>query len=115
VAHVAARGGQAAKPKQVRRAQFDQLIATAKRNGYRPMPENRMLWLAVEYAVAGMGTSADVDWRHRIEHLSTQKLGWHGLGHCDGGPNRQRKHGDCVSRRRFRHRKDNPREGVGGA
>jgi hypothetical protein len=67
------------------RAQFDRLIATAKRNGYRPIPQSRMQWLIVEYAVDGMGTSADVDRRHRIEELVDSELGRHGLGHCDGG------------------------------
>ena len=44
-----------------------------------------MQWLIIEYAVDGMGTSADMDRRHRIEKLVDSELGWHGLGHCDGG------------------------------
>jgi hypothetical protein len=63
----------------------DHLIATAKRDGYLPIPQNRMQWLIVEYAVDGMGTAADANRRHRIEDLVDSELGWHGLGHCDGG------------------------------
>ena len=67
------------------RALFDRFIATAKSDGFRRISECRMQWLIVEYAVHGMGTSANLKRRHSIERLVDSELGWHGLGHCDGG------------------------------
>jgi hypothetical protein len=67
------------------RALFDRFITTAKRDGFRRISESRMQWLIVEYAVHRTGTSANLKRRHSIERLVDSELGWHGLGHCDGG------------------------------
>ena len=39
----------------------------------------------IEYPVDGMGTSADLEKRHRLEDRMNETLGWTGLGMCDGG------------------------------
>ena len=39
----------------------------------------------IEYAVEGMGTTEDLDKRHRLEERMNETLGWTGLGNCDGG------------------------------
>ena len=41
--------------------------------------------LLIEYAVEGMGTTEDVEKRHRLQDRMDETLGWTGLGHCDGG------------------------------
>ncbi len=41
--------------------------------------------LLIEYPVAGHGTAADVEKRHRLQARMNETLGWTGLGHCDGG------------------------------
>ncbi|HEY3304077.1 MAG TPA: WGR domain-containing protein [Candidatus Binatia bacterium] len=53
--------------------------------GYRPMKPEDHARLLVEYAVEGMGTTADVDKRHRLEARMNETLGWTCLGACDGG------------------------------
>lgn len=41
--------------------------------------------LMVEYSIDNMGSEADLDKRHRLENFLNEKLGWTGLGACDGG------------------------------
>lgn len=41
--------------------------------------------LLVEYAIEGMGNTAQLDKRHRLEDRLNETLGWTGLGACDGG------------------------------
>ncbi|KUL95575.1 hypothetical protein DK26_10705 [Bosea sp. WAO] len=53
--------------------------------GYQPIPDENHAILMIEYAVAGFGTSADLDKRHRLEQRMNETLGWTGLGTCDGG------------------------------
>jgi hypothetical protein len=69
------------------RALLDRFVATAKHDGFNIVPQSRMKWLIVEYAVGetGMGTPEDLDRRGRIEKIVDEELGWCGLGHCDGG------------------------------
>lgn len=47
-------------------------------------PENHAT-LLVEFAVDGMGNSADLERRLRLQERMDETLGWTGLGHCDGG------------------------------
>jgi hypothetical protein len=66
-------------------ALLNRFIAAAKSDGYRRVAESRMQWLIVEYAADRTGPCTDLERRHRIEQFVDQELGWHGLGHCDGG------------------------------
>lgn len=54
-------------------------------DGYRPIDDDELFTLLIEYAIDGMGTPKDLDKRHRLEDRMNETLGWTGLGHCDGG------------------------------
>ena len=41
--------------------------------------------MLIEYPVDGMGTTKDLDKRHKLEERMNETLGWTGLGNCDGG------------------------------
>lgn len=61
--------------------EIDVLVA----QGFAPIdPEDHAI-LLIEYAIEGMGASADLQKRHRLEHRMNETLGWTGLGECDGG------------------------------
>jgi hypothetical protein len=51
--------------------------------GYNEIEE--LFTLMIEYPVDDMGTQGDLDKRQRLERRMNEKLGWTGLGHCDGG------------------------------
>jgi hypothetical protein len=53
--------------------------------GFAPLDTEDHATLLIEYAVDGMGTSKDLEKRHRLEERMNETLGWTGLGHCDGG------------------------------
>ncbi len=53
--------------------------------GFAEIDEDARFRLIVEYAIDGMGTTDDVDMRHKLEDRLNETLGWTGLGHCDGG------------------------------
>jgi hypothetical protein len=59
--------------------EIDQRVA----EGFRPVEDHATL--LIEFAVAGMGSGADVERRHRLEERMNETLGRTGLGHCDGG------------------------------
>jgi hypothetical protein len=48
-------------------------------------PIEKFATLIVEYTVDGMGSTTDLDKRHRLQDHLDDTLGWTGLGHCDGG------------------------------
>ncbi|HQU90865.1 MAG TPA: hypothetical protein PLK77_01135 [Pyrinomonadaceae bacterium] len=54
-------------------------------DGYRPIDDDELFTLLIEYAIEGMGTPEDLDKRHKLEDRMNETLGWTGLGHCDGG------------------------------
>jgi len=58
-------------------------VAGKRQEGFEEIEELHPL--IIEYAVDGMGSSADLDQRHRLESRLNETLGWTGLGHCDGG------------------------------
>jgi hypothetical protein len=62
-------------------AQTQQKLA----EGYQEIPVEKHHVLLVEYVVQGMGTTADLGKRHRLEERMDETLGWTALGHCDGG------------------------------
>lgn len=53
--------------------------------GYVEVDEDELCTLLIEYEVEGMGSTEDIDKRHRLEDRMNETLGWTGLGHCDGG------------------------------
>jgi hypothetical protein len=61
------------------------LKSKATSQGFRPIPLSRHQRLIVEASIAGNGTPADLDRRHALETFLDDRLGWSGLGHCDGG------------------------------
>lgn len=77
----------AVKSTFLRKAQYivQKEIAERFQQGYQPIPDEDHAILMIEYAVAGFGTSADLDKRHRLEQRMNETLGWTSLGTCDGG------------------------------
>jgi hypothetical protein len=61
------------------------LVEQRLAEGYSEVHEGDLCTLLIEYAVDGMGTTEDIDKRHRLEDRMNETLGWTGLGHCDGG------------------------------
>jgi hypothetical protein len=53
--------------------------------GFAPIAVEDHVTLLIEYAVDEMGSSNDLDKRHRLEARMNETLGWTGLGNCDGG------------------------------
>jgi hypothetical protein len=53
--------------------------------GFHPIAAENHATLMVEYAIEDMGTTPDLDKRHRLEERMNETLGWTGLGACDGG------------------------------
>lgn len=53
--------------------------------GYREVPEEELTTVIVQYQIDDFGTEADLERRHEVEGLLEDRLGWTGLGHCDGG------------------------------
>ncbi len=54
-------------------------------DGFRQIDFEQHYTLLIEYAIDGMGDTADLDKRHRLQERMNETLGWTGLGHCDGG------------------------------
>lgn len=53
--------------------------------GFRPIDSEAHATLLIEFGIEGMGTTADLEKRHRLEERMNETLGWTGLGACDGG------------------------------
>lgn len=64
---------------------IQKLVNEKIEDGYRPIDDDEVFTLLIEYAVDGMGSAEDLDKRHRLEDRMNETLGWTGLGHCDGG------------------------------
>jgi hypothetical protein len=52
--------------------------------GFKPLKAEELRSVVIQYKVEGHGTVNDHDRRVRIEELMNERLGWSGLGHCDG-------------------------------
>jgi hypothetical protein len=52
---------------------------------YKQLDPESLRRLIIEYRIDGIGTSTDLEKRHRLEAKLNELLGWRGLGHCDGG------------------------------
>ncbi|CAN5369491.1 hypothetical protein BH10PSE3_BH10PSE3_24220 [soil metagenome] len=64
---------------------MDAIAANAKSEGFKAVPEARLVGLLVSKEISGMGTESDLCRRHALEDFLNEVTGWHGLGHCDGG------------------------------
>jgi hypothetical protein len=64
---------------------IEAITADAKANGFKAIPETRLVGLLVCKEIAGMGTQDDLRRRHALENFLNDVTGWFGLGHCDGG------------------------------
>ncbi|MFM9436962.1 putative DNA-binding WGR domain protein [Janthinobacterium sp. CG_23.3] len=70
-----------AKAEKAIQKELDRLVT----QGFHPVDMDDHHTLLIEYAVDGMGTSNDVEKRHRLEDRMNETLGWTGIGMCDGG------------------------------
>jgi hypothetical protein len=75
---------------RVQRGQSDEeaisaVLAGAQANGFEEYDEDKQVTVLVEYLIEGMGTSKDLEKRHKLEERMNETLGWTGLGSCDGG------------------------------
>lgn len=59
------------------------LIADKKKKGFQEIED--LVALMIEYVVEGMGSTVDLEKRHRLQERMDETLGWTGLGNCDGG------------------------------
>jgi hypothetical protein len=62
-----------------------EVLKPALDNGYTELDEEDLKILLIEFRVDAMGSPSDLDKRHALEDRMNAKLGWTGLGHCDGG------------------------------
>jgi hypothetical protein len=53
--------------------------------GFGPVDDDELVTLLIEFNIDGMGTTADLEKRTRLQKRMDETLGWTGLGHCDGG------------------------------
>jgi len=67
------------------RKQIQKEIDSYCKDGYQEIDIENHSILLIEFLVDGMGNSADIDKRTRLQNKMDEVLGWTGLGHCDGG------------------------------
>lgn len=65
------------------RSKIQKLVDEKISEGYEQF--EGLYTLLIEYAVDGMGSTEDLEKRHRLQARMDETLGWTGLGHCDGG------------------------------
>ena len=53
--------------------------------GFKPLKRPQLDSIVIQYKVDGHGSTDDLDKRIKVEELMNERLGWTGLGHCDGG------------------------------
>jgi len=53
--------------------------------GFRPLKPSQLCSIVIQYKIDDHGSTADLDKRVAVEDLMNERLGWTGLGHCDGG------------------------------
>lgn len=66
-------------------AALDKLKRDARSRGFAAIPPSRLKGLLVERAIDGFGSREQLEVRHRLQEFLDDRLGWLGLGHCDGG------------------------------
>ena len=60
------------------------VLKSSIEDGYKDISDQRVI-LIIEYKVDGFGTEKDLDKRYELQDWLNSKLGWTGLGRCDGG------------------------------
>lgn len=53
--------------------------------GFKALKRTERHSVVIQYQIPGQGSSGDLDKRIKVEELMNDRLGWTGLGHCDGG------------------------------
>jgi hypothetical protein len=53
--------------------------------GYKPRKPHELHSIVIQYRIEGSGTVDNHQKRVHVEELMNERLGWTGLGHCDGG------------------------------
>lgn len=53
--------------------------------GFKPLKRSEVRSIVIQYKIEGHGSSPDLEKRVAVEELMNERLGWTGLGHCDGG------------------------------
>ena len=53
--------------------------------GFKPLKRSQISSIVIQYKTVRHRTTDDLDRRVEIEELMNDRLGWTGLGHCDGG------------------------------
>jgi len=66
-----------------RHEEVARILAPAREDGFREIPDDDHATLLVEFVVGG--ARSDLKKRVRLEDRLNELLGWTGLGHCDGG------------------------------
>jgi hypothetical protein len=62
-----------------------QVLRAPIAKGFREVPIEDHAVLLIEYQIDGFGSPQDLDKRYALQDRMDEKLGWTGLGHCDGG------------------------------
>jgi predicted DNA-binding WGR domain protein len=66
-------------------AAIQQEINTQIADGFVEIDAEDHAILLIEYAIDEMGSTLDLEKRHRLQDRMNETLGWLGLGACDGG------------------------------
>jgi hypothetical protein len=53
--------------------------------GFKPLKRSELRSIVIQYKIEGHGSTDDLEKRIAVEELMNERLGWTGLGHCDGG------------------------------
>lgn len=53
--------------------------------GFKALMRSQLRSVVIQYTIEGHGNTTDLDKRVAVEELMNERLGWTGLGHCDGG------------------------------
>lgn len=65
--------------------QFNGILDPARGEGFAEINEGDYACLIIEYAITGGGSDEDFEKRENLIEALNQKLGWTGLGYCEGG------------------------------
>jgi hypothetical protein len=84
--------GEKGRTKQIRlrkgmkaKAVMEEAACQPRAEGYVPIDVDEHRQIAVQYRLAGWGSVADLEKRHKIEELLDDCLAWTCNGFCDGG------------------------------
>lgn len=60
-------------------------LASAEHTGFTTLSDGAFSSLVVQYDVSEWETDEALEFRHLVEEVLSDALGWVGVGHCDGG------------------------------